>query len=442
MGWISRSRTKGPFYLGYGDIARGTNYVDWSRVYYPNKSPYPDTSSPYAYPTASPWPQREYVHCLDELHPGPPYRTGGPFYLRRYKQTWNNESAELINGKYRYVGTFGIYRNLTDCIDVFNGFSPSASSYGAKAWNKFRPVKPKANLGQFLGELRDFPSMFKSYLLDLRGFSKDLWNGLSLRSLRDKRLLQGAGSDYLNYTFGWRPFIKDLLDFIELQKKIEKHIYWVRKNNGKWIRRHGNVEMPSSVTTTSNIGNSIAPTLAGYFYTNGRPSEATRVVTTTDHVWFEAKMKYYIQSLEVDTAKSVWSSKLRRKLWGFELTPALAWELMPWSWLQDWFLNVGDVLANFSNSLYDNLVAKYAYVMRNRRVTATVLQTQRYIVTQKYYPFAPAPPVTLTLSKIATAECKERDEGTPYGFGCDESSFTPRQLLILTALGLQQIPRL
>jgi len=400
---IVRARSIGPTFFPIKVI--GQHYV-WNPGYHRW-----DPSTIVRYPTMSNFVFKEHTHCADETHPGPPYKVGGPLYLTRCKNpddpVFKTGIWEIRNYA-KYVGgfAFSMPGEMVIELDMVDGHT--ARSFGATGWNKFRPVKPKASMGQFIAELRDFPSLFK-------------WR---LKSFRD------LGKNYLNYKFGWLPMLHDLRKWYETACKIEKYVEFTRKNNGKWLRR-GGIIRDETTTVQLKVGNRIYPTLPTQFYGSAlSPSQATRIRTTRDRIWFDSSMKFYIPELSVDSAKSVWSSRLLRKLYGLELTPALAWELLPWSWFYDWFGNIGDIIANMSNSNYDNLVAKYAYVMRHRSITDKYVQEQPLVGGE-----------ALRLDVDCVAECKEREAASPYGFGVEWPDFSASQLAILAALGVSRFPR-
>jgi len=358
--------------------------------------------------------RQSYEICLDELHRGPPYKTGGPLHLRRYKTEFTpSNTCECSAGNTRYSGTFVSIPNQQLILDAFNSYAtPTAGSWGATAWAKFRPAKPIASGGQFLRELEDFPSMFKARLREF----KDL------------------GNNYLNYQFGWVPFINDVKKFIQLQDTIEDRLARIRKDNGKWKKRKGTIRNQST-ETSSTVANRVAPVLSTYVYYPPHfatdPAQVT--IKTVDKIWFEACWRYWIDDLNVDSSRSIWTSNIRQRLWGLRITPSLLWAITPWSWLVDWTVNVRDIVDNISDAAYDNLVAKYAYVMRYRRYEEQVLWTDSLHA----YPSGYVYPRCITTS---WAECKERQTASQMGFGqLGEGDLSPRQLAILAALGLTRL---
>jgi hypothetical protein len=263
-------------------------------------------------------------------------------------------------------------------------------------------------MGQFLGELRDFSKLFKVRLLSIKDF----------------------GNNYLNAQFGWVPFLNDIRKFYETVMRIDKRIRYIRKNNNKWISRHGTIKQDVDNVVYEEVCN-ILPQLPTYFYYNvSTLPKATVRKTVSEHRWFEARWKFYIRDLSTDKAEDVISSRLRRHLWGLSITPALLWELTPWSWLADWFGNIGDVLENTSNSCYDNLVAKYAYCMAQRKTTYYYKNTWPYRVSSG--------PASVTAEALLSCESKERAGASPFGFELDWPEFNGYQLAILAALGISR----
>jgi hypothetical protein len=108
------------------------------------------------------------------------------------------------------------------------------------------------------------------------------------------------------------------------------------------------------------------------------------------------------------------------------LTPDLVWELLPFSWLSDWFVNIGNLISVNQALQEDSLVLRYGYLMQHD-VTEIVFK-------HPSLPFRTGS--TGELSAKLTYETKQRVRATPYGFGLNPSQFTTSQWAILAALGL------
>jgi hypothetical protein len=116
-------------------------------------------------------------------------------------------------------------------------------------------------------------------------------------------------------------------------------------------------------------------------------------------------------------------------MYGFDVNPEVVWNAMPWSWLADWFGNVGDVMSNLSANAADDLVMDYGYVM------GTKTFSNKYTVTGTLYNMARSKG-SLLLSAERSIVVKQRVPGHPYSFGASPGDLSNRQIAILAALGL------
>jgi hypothetical protein len=115
-------------------------------------------------------------------------------------------------------------------------------------------------------------------------------------------------------------------------------------------------------------------------------------------------------------------------LYGLDLNPYTLWQLAPWTWLIDWFTNVGDIIKNVTNAAINGLVLRYGYVMETTTVTRTATGKKPII-------FDAGPSINgygYTYGGIT----KVRVGATPFGFGVNLSTLTPTQIAILAALGI------
>lgn len=116
------------------------------------------------------------------------------------------------------------------------------------------------------------------------------------------------------------------------------------------------------------------------------------------------------------------------KLLGLRLDPELLWNLAPWTWLIDWFGNLGDVVTNGSQYLFDGLVMKYGYVMEHYKEVSIFDTTPiRFINGTSASPQA-----------TFLRETKRRLGATPFGFGLDIATLSEWQWSILAALGMSR----
>lgn len=361
--------------------------------------------------------------CVDELHPGPPYRSGGVFD----KFTMNTEqwTPKAHLGSLPGVSNVDLYHipypawlsyETSAYMDHPDENWGDISSFGPTGWNRYRPTKPKCDLGVALAELRELPKM----LLGTARSFRDLFGETPARP-------SVAGDAWLNAQFGWLPFIKDVRDFTNLTTSLNKRLKQLRRDNGKWVRRGGPVFNQNETTTLVDTDEWGVYPKPAYYYLDGRFNDHGRrllLSTESQEVWFTARFRYHLPP--VGTWR--WKAKQIAMLYGCVPSPALLWELIPFSWLIDWCSNTGDCLEMISSILTEDLCAKYAYIMGTTRKQLDFYGKGCYKEGN-----------TVEAHWEAYYERKFRVPASRFGFGLTESNFTARQWSILGALGLSRL---
>jgi hypothetical protein len=350
---------------------------------------------------------------------------GGPFFAQSVIRQVEPSAAPIVC-RYSAGGALASSIRYVPNIDgpgspmispsypSWTGESSALDPLGTTGWKRARPGNPVANAGQFIAELRDLPT-------------------LPLRLLSRLHFFRGLGKEYLNVQFGWKPFVSDVKEMFELYQNLDKKLAQLRRDNGRPIRRRRTVKNSTETTSTStgqqnHLGNvwPVSPAAISPF------SSMTVQTVTKEQVWFVGCFRYYV----ADIGSSQWTRRATMALYGLNPTPSLLWNILPWSWLIDWFSNTGDVLSNASSNAVDNLVAHYAYVMRTVSVQTTY--TSFYKVdsgTSAGYKVEGGSG-SCTVTKLTTTKARKR--ATPYGFGVSFDGLSAYQTSILAALGMSR----
>jgi len=346
------------------------------------------------------------------------YISGGAFSVEHVSSTCDvSEPMDYgFYGKWRYAPLNGLtYLSFVDrevtrhlsSMPKLNLLPSSLDGLGATGWKRTRPGNSAANAAVLLGEMRRLPTLPLQQLQKLKNF----------RSL---------GSEYLNVEFGWKPFVSDVRKMFETYQSIDRRLAQLVRDNGRGVRRNAN--LGTTETTTTDItpsGFLLTPTYPSFGGT-GHSMSRTRVKTVTTRTWYVARYRYYIP----DVGTSQWTRRATRALYGANVTPDVLYELLPWSWLVDYFSNVGDVISNMSPNAVDKLTADYAYVMRSteERLTWTVSGSV----------WTPTNRLSFNLTGNNSVSSKLRQVATPFGFGIKWDGLSASQLGILTALGISR----
>jgi hypothetical protein len=330
-------------------------------------------------------------------------------------------------------------------VDRDYDFGPIDLTYGTKAIRQTTPTKAAANITQLLVEtLRDLPRLpglafAKGPLVTPKVYDK------KTTSLNQSGLISGSADEYLNLVFGWSPTVSDVLKICRAIVHADDIIAQYVRDSGRVVRRRWEFAQTQStrlVSSASNVQVNGTSTLSYFvfpwahdFFANPEVDAygtASLTETKTERYWFSGAYSYYLSEVLSPGGKLAYGAQIARKLLGVDgLTIDLAYQLAPYSWLLDYFTNVGDVLANVSAFSRDSLVLRWGYLMRETRVVRSYSHSG---IRPRSGPTGP-----ILMNEIFDQKLRVR--ATPYGFGLNPAEFTTQQWAILAALGMTRHDR-
>jgi hypothetical protein len=212
-------------------------------------------------------------------------------------------------------------RDFTPPLFVDDG---DMSGFGSTLLARTNPSRPVVSIPTYIGELRDAPELIR---------------------LTGKSLLKKGASTYLNWQFGWEPLISDLRKMVDFQSHVEKRMKEIQS-----LTKKGGLHRRISIDEGSIEGPEESVSIDGVY----AAVNATRQTITTWKTWGTVN---WLQDPEVKLPQS--SAEMlalaRRSVYGLSLDPGSiatdAWNLLPWSWLVDWFTNAGDFISSFDNTV-------------------------------------------------------------------------------------------
>jgi len=312
------------------------------------------------------------------------------------------------------------------------------NALGTSYIRRFRPGNPVASLGEFIIELRNLPRI------------PALLNGRA-KKFRD------LGSDYLNVEFGWKPFVSDLIQLYRTQMTISDRLNRLIRNNGIQIKRRSKHEETISDLSYHTVlnrpwGDLSDPSIGGHSIWEGYRLHGpvpfgyydsfvsggaliSKNITEKVNTWFVGTFFYYVPDIGSDR----WTRHAKDVLFGLNPTPEQIYRTYPWTWLIDWFANVGDIVSNLANNAVDNEVFTDCFVMKQTNVRDVISATStwgEYVRTDNNFPalnfHLPSGSASLSSSFIKVE--KLRRQASPFGFGLKSGDFTFRQISIIAAL--------
>lgn len=181
------------------------------------------------------------------------------------------------------------------------------------------PSKPIVDVPVFIGELRELPELFL---------------------IRGRKLLDLLAEGNLSYQFGWKPFISDLMGLLDFQSHLDTRAAYLSKLYQK-----------GGMSFTTKKDKSEYETPWSYLSSNmsawcwGEEKSYARTERWYSVKWVpEEDVRNHIRPLSEIRQKAF------RSMLGLEVSLSSAWELLPWSWLIDWFSDAGSYLTARRNA--------------------------------------------------------------------------------------------
>lgn len=393
------------------------------------------------------------------------YRHGGSWLM--YKARLSKSGAPVTAYRYAYRKAYAGSFVCTASYPV-NPFSTEEAAWldnfnlGAKAHAALSPTKPDFTAALSLLELKDFVHPLKTRLNDLRSklrrANRDLYRRNPRRipnrrrtDITSQEVIQGGAEWHLAIEFGWKPLLSDIRNFVRTFNGRKKRFDQLLRDEGRGVHRRvnlsgadstgraGNVTIDSQTTTTAatSYNSGMAPTLITQCHPSGPGATTTTTNRSTKYSWAEGKSRYWLPPGPRDAQ---WRKRIMRKIMGAYVSPSTVYNLIPWTWLVDYFTGLGDFMNAVSPGVEDRIIFDYAYVM------TTTIKSSSKACSQLYYNSTvtnDGPKSTIGRADAyseASWTYKVRSCASLFGWGFSNESLTDHQMGILGALGLSRLP--
>lgn len=189
---------------------------------------------------------------------------------------------------------------------------PSDGQLATKLVAQTSPSRPVVDIPVFIGEFGDIPRLVKD---------------------AGSTVIGAIAKQNINVQFGLLPLLGDLNSMLHFVDHVDKRMQELRALKAKGLRRTRVLWRGSASETRLNVFTNTSPNWADTRHDIVKLTE----ITVSGHVrWYP--------SGDFPTTDRAMLAKAIRAVGGLTIDGSTAWELIPFSWLADWFSNVGDLL--------------------------------------------------------------------------------------------------
>jgi hypothetical protein len=178
---------------------------------------------------------------------------------------------------------------------------------------------------------------------------------------------------FLGEEFGYRPVVRDAVDLLTMPQRIAKRINYLLERQGKAST------FRSSKSFVEPVSDTLEFTMPVY------SPESKRRDSTSSHREIDLRVavnaivefpKLQVPELRED---------LYSQLIGSELTPTDIYDLIPWTWLIDWFGGMGDYVEALTSINRDTSLVNYGFITcKNTRYLQTDLLVRTTSTVSRY----------------------------------------------------------
>lgn len=259
--------------------------------------------------------------CLDEV-PGRHHSFSVRRYSRATMERMDGSYTDTLGRNYRYREFIPSgFRDPTSAgINPPAPFfsSPSEGALATQLLAETNPSNSAVDVANFVWELREIPDLVR---------------------VHGRTVLERLSEHNLRYQFGLKPLMRDVFSLFRFQELVEKRFRELRAMRDKGISRQRTFLHESGkrdlgdVTVQSNVA----------------------YIRYTGYNAWTVRRWGYVQWGFSPTGRGQSDGKLRQlardSIVYKGLDPLVAWNALPWSWLVDWFGNIGDLVSLSRNSV-------------------------------------------------------------------------------------------
>lgn len=211
------------------------------------------------------------------------------------------------------------------------------------------------------------PRLLATYTRVLGGSTG--FNSNVLRSLDEM-----AGSAFLTFKFGWESTVRGIVDFLPSPARASREVNEVIKAIGKRRSRR--------TRRSWNEPDANVPLFFGF-----SPLRGENVLTSTIKSEGTRKCELRLMVNAHINFPQADIPRLRRELFVRKLgaypSPSDVYNLIPWTWLLDWFGGLGDYLSLMDSIANDSTLINYGFITYREESNATLSVPGEFITTWK-----------------------------------------------------------
>lgn len=257
------------------------------------------------------------------------YSGDNPLWISHDRYMWEPIEGQIVQAPFKYI-----YKKVPPLGLATPGHLPlptySTSAEITRAYARSNPSKPAVDVALMAAEMKDLPG-----LVEFAG----------------RRMIQRGAHEYLKFQFGWRPLVDDVMTLLDFQKQFSRRLKMLQKAKQQgMLTRNISLQGHQAEKKETEV----------YFASQGKIMRGFYKTTTTQKRWAVVK---WFPTNDFPSTDEEMLQRAKAAVYSLRPDSLTAWNLVPWSWMADWFVTVGDYLQASRNTV--GLIPGPACLMEN-----------------------------------------------------------------------------
>lgn len=204
------------------------------------------------------------------------------------------------------------------------------------------PTRKRFDFAYNIAELRELPALLRESLR----FFRDVFTHLGdIKSLSDA---------YLAYKFGWESTYSAICDMLRLPEKINKEINFLIERAGRPTTFHSKTKFSGPLSGMPAMSYDLI-----YLFDEYYGSTDSQESYHSGEIKLALNANFPVPKVELP---SVIHAELYIRKMGILPTPATVYNIVPWTWLIEWFTGVGEYLKIIETICFDPSLINYGLI--------------------------------------------------------------------------------
>jgi hypothetical protein len=206
----------------------------------------------------------------------------------------------------------------------------------------------------------------------MRSYARQLGRTTGFQYDELATLNENASSAFLTFKFGWESTVRGIVEFLPSPARVTNQV-------NQLVKLHGRDHTFRTKKTWTEQEASYPNFISAPFYKDEGIVSSARLTSGTRKIELRLTANFRIQFPHLDVPRL--RSELFQRRLGIEPSPSDIYNLIPWTWLVDWFGGLGDYVSLMDTISSERSLINHAFITYREVSEAVITAKGEYTTT-------------------------------------------------------------